>query len=471
MQKPGDYKLSFITGISLISAMGGFMFGYDWVVIGGAEPFYKAFFGITDSPGLQGIAMGSALPGCLTGALAAGFLSDALGRKKTLILSALIFIVSSFGVGYANTLTGFILWRLTAGLGIGLASVVSPVYIAEVSPGEYRGRFVSLNQLTIVIGILAAQILNYMIAERVPEGASDEWIRQSWNGQTGWRWMFWVMTIPSGIFLILLFILPESPRWLMKCDRHEDGMRVLHRIGPVDWAQDQAEAIRASLLEGRRQKNTYRMLFSSRFRPVLILGLVLAVFQQWCGINVVFNYAADIFRAAGFGVSDALFNIVVTGTVNLVFTFVAIRTIDSLGRRKLMLLGSSGLAIAYLFLGASLHFQFGGAITLLFILLAIAIYAMNLAPVTWVILSEIFPNSIRGLAMSTATSSLWMACFIIVYTFPWLNRSLQASGTFWLYTSICIAGSIFVFLRLPETRGKSLEELEKQFTRPGGGVK
>ena len=469
--EPRKYNLSFITRISLISAMGGFMFGYDWVVIGGAEPFYKVFFGITDNPGLQGMAMGSALPGCLTGALAAGILSDSLGRKKTLILAALIFIVSSVGVGYANTLAYFILWRLTAGLGIGLASVVSPVYIAEIAPGEYRGRFVSLNQLTIVLGILAAQLVNYLIAERVPEGASGEWIHQSWNGQTGWRWMFWAMTIPSGLFLILLFILPESPRWLMKYDMHEAAMKVLQRIGRADWAQDQAEAVRASLVEGRRQQNSHRFLFSSRYRPVILLGIVLAVFQQWCGINVVFNYAADIFRAAGFGVSDALFNIVVTGTVNLVFTFVAIRTVDSLGRRKLMLLGSSGLAVAYLFLGASFHFRYGGTITLIFILLAIAIYAMTLAPVTWVILSEIFPNSIRGLAMSTATSALWIACFIIVYTFPWLKRSLEASGTFWLYAVVCIAGYLFVFLRLPETRGKTLEELEKQFTNSGGKAK
>ncbi|MDX9880583.1 MAG: sugar porter family MFS transporter [Prolixibacteraceae bacterium] len=460
-----EFNFRTILSISLISAMGGLLFGYDWVVIGGAEPFYKIFFDIADSPRLQGLAMGSALPGCLVGAILAGFLSELVGRKKSLLIASLLFTMSAIGVGYSGSLGVFIIFRLIGGFGIGIASVVSPIYIAEVTPGEYRGRFVSLNQLTIVIGILAAQLMNFLIAEKVPEGASDEFIRNSWNGQMGWRWMFWVMTVPSTVFFVLALVLPESPRWLTKKNEPEKALKILSRIGGAGWAVEQLAGIRQTFDNNGDEKVNLRALLSRNVFPVIVLGIVLAIFQQWCGINIIFNYAADIFRSAGFSVSDALFNIVITGTFNLVFTFVAMATVDRLGRRKLMIIGSAGLAVIYILLGGSFYYHYSGIVTLVLILTGISVYAMTLAPVTWVILSEIFPNKVRGAAMAVATSFLWIASFIIVYTYPMLKRAFDAHGTFCIYALICVAGCIFICKKLPETKGKTLEELETELLK------
>ncbi len=323
-----------------------------------------------------------------------------------------------------------------------------------------RGRLVSINQLTIVLGILAAQITNYLIAEKVPEGATDEFILQSWNGQTGWRWMFWAGGVPAVLFFVLSFFIPESPRFLGKTGRWDSAERILAKIGGKGYAADEKMAIRESLVHpGERVE--WKNLFAKEVKPVLIIGVFLAVFQQWCGINVIFNYAEEIFTAAGFSVTDMLFNVVITGAVNLVFTLIAMRLVDNWGRRKLMLLGASGLAIIYIFLGASYFFEWKGLVVLILVMTAIAAYAMTLAPITWVVLSEIFPNRLRGSAMALATTALWIACFILTYTFPMLNNLLDASGTFWLYAFICLAGFLFILKKLPETNGKTLEEIEK----------
>jgi sugar porter (SP) family MFS transporter len=450
----------FILGITLVSAMGGLLFGYDWVVIGGAKPFYERFFDITQSPHLQGWAMSSALIGCLVGAMISGFLSDLYGRKIPLIAAASLFTVAAIGTGAVNQFTAFVLFRIIGGIGIGLASAISPMYIAEISPARMRGRLVSINQLTIVIGILAAQIINYLIADKVGAGATDQSILQSWNGQTGWRWMFWAGSFPALLFFILTFFIPESPRFLAKSDKWEEALKILAKIGGKNYAAQEMESI-SEALKGSAKKEEWKILTNKKIRPILILGIILAVFQQWCGINVIFNYAEEIFTSAGYSVNDMLFNIVITGTVNLIFTLLAMRMVDSWGRRKLMLLGSAGLAIIYFTLGTSYFFELKGIAILILVMIAISTYAMTLAPITWVVLSEIFPNSIRGAAMAVATTALWIACFVLTYTFPILNKMLHASGTFWLYAFICFSGFFYILKNLPETKGKSLEEIEK----------
>lgn len=268
---------------SLISAMGGLLFGYDWVVIGGAKPFYEVFFGISESTTLQGWAMSSALVGCLIGALMAGMLSDRYGRKKMLILSSVLFLLSAVGTGMTNNFDVFIIWRIIGGLGIGLASNLSPMYIAEISPAQYRGRFVSLNQLTIVLGILLAQVVNLLVSDKVVEGATAADIAASWNGQTGWRWMFWAEAVPATLFLFMSMIIPESPRWLVMKNRKEQAQKVLERVGGREFAIAEVGSI-AQSFEGPKSTKM-KMLFKKRMVKLLTIGVVLAVFQQWCGIK------------------------------------------------------------------------------------------------------------------------------------------------------------------------------------------
>ncbi len=458
------FNTKYIFAISMVSAMGGLLFGYDWVVIGGAKPFYEQYFNIAHSANLQGWAMSCALIGCLLGAILSGTFSDKYGRKRLLTLSAFLFVLSAIGTGATNTYHYFILYRIIGGLGIGLASNLSPMYIAEISPASMRGRFVSLNQLTIVIGILTAQLVNWQIAEPVPSGASETEILASWNGQTGWRWMFWAEAVPAGLFFLLMFFVPESPRWLAKNNNEDRVIKILSRIGGTEYAQNEVTSI-ANTLKEKNGNVDFSNLLKPGMKKVLFIGIVLAAFQQWCGINIIFNYAEEVFKAAGYDVSDILFNIVITGSVNLVFTFVAIYTVDKLGRRVLMLIGAGGLAGIYAIMGSAYYFQVTGWPLLLLVILAIACYAMSLAPVTWVVLSEIFPNRIRGAAMAVATVSLWLASFLLTYSFPWLNKAFGASGTFWLYGAICIFGFMFIYKKLPETKGRSLEEIEKEIVR------
>lgn len=453
-------NISYLLLITMVSAMGGLLFGYDWVVIGGAKIFYEPFWGLEGSAALRGWAMSSALVGCLVGALTAGIWSDRYGRKKMLVIAALLFSVSAYGCGAVDGFTWFVIYRMIGGLGIGIASNVSPIYIAEVSPALYRGRFVSLNQLTIVLGILSAQLVNWRIgAHFMPDGNSLTAEGVGW----AWRWMFWAELVPAVLFLILSFVIPESPRWMAVNNRLEEARRVFARIGGEENARREMEGIKGlSLKEERKDR---RSLLQPNVRNVLVIGIVLAVFQQWCGINVIFNYAHEIFSAAGYAVSDVLMNIVITGVTNLVFTFVAIFTVDRWGRKALMLFGSSGLAVIYAVMGGCYFLGVSGWPMLLLVVMAIACYAMSLAPVVWVVLSEIFPVRIRGAAMAVSTFFLWAACFLLTYTFPLLNEYLKASGTFWVYGGICLAGFLFIRSRLPETKGKSLEEIEKELIK------
>ena len=457
MENIKAYKKQYLFLITFVSAMGGFLFGYDFVVIGGAKIFYEPFFGIENSVTLRGWAMSSALIGCLIGALMAGVWSDRYGRKKMLITAAVLFTVSSFGTGIVDNFTLFIIYRIMGGFGIGIASNISPIYIAEVSPAPVRGRFVSLNQLTIVLGILSAQLVNWQIGDYF---MPDKNVLSPECIEWAWRWMFFAIMVPSIIFLILSFIIPESPRWLAINKKCDYAKKIFYRIGGNDYAEkEMAEIENLNVAQGKVE---WKTLLKPNIRKILILGVVLAILQQWCGINVIFNYAHEIFSAAGYAVSDVLMNIVITGVTNVIFTFVAIFTVDKWGRKVLMYVGWIGLSVIYAAMGACYYFQVGGWPMLLLVVMAIACYAMSLAPVVWVILSEIFPAKIRGAAMAISTFFLWTACFILTYTFPLLNEYMGASGTFWLYGGICVAGFLFIHTQLPETKGKSLEEIEKQ---------
>ncbi|MFD1801114.1 sugar porter family MFS transporter [Mixta tenebrionis] len=461
-------RMGYVWTICLVAACGGLLFGYDWVVIGGAKPFYEAYFSITD-PGQSGWAMSSALVGCVFGAIVSGWCADRFGRKLPLILSAILFSLSAWGTAVATSFDLFVVYRIVGGVGIGLASALSPMYIAEVSPAEKRGKFVAINQLTIVIGVLAAQLINLLIAEPVASSAAMQEIAQSWNGQTGWRWMFGAELAPALAFLVLMFFVPESPRWLARMGKNERAHQMLQRIGNQRYADETLHDIQLTLNKDTH-KVSWSALWEPKVKPVIIMGMVLAVFQQWCGINVIFNYAQEIFASAGFDINSTLKSIVATGLINLVFTIAALPLVDKIGRRKLMLFGAAGLTIIYALIGAAYGMGFMGLPVLLLVLAAIAIYALTLAPVTWVLLSEIFPNRVRGLAMSLGTLALWIACFLLTYTFPLLNAWLGAAGSFLLYGVICAAGFIYIRQYVPETKGVSLEALEQRIAAQHGAA-
>jgi SP family sugar porter-like MFS transporter len=429
-----NIRKGFLYFICAVSAMGGLLFGYDWVVIGGAKPFYELYFGIGDSPLMQGVAMSTALVGCLIGAMVAGSAADKWGRKPLLMLSAVLFTVSAIATGLFNDFTLFNIARFIGGIGIGVASALAPMYIAEVSPTEIRGRMVSLNQMTIVLGILAAQIVNMLLARDTAVAET-----QAWNVAWGWRWMFWAETLPAALFLVMSFFIPESPVFLrMRYDENEKM-----RKGEAGLSE----------------------LFQHQYGKVLLLGLVIAVFQQWCGTNVIFNYAQEIFTGAGYDVDGMFIDIVITGIANVLFTFVALYTIEKWGRRTLILIGAGGLGLIYLTLGTCYYFEVKGVMMVVLVVAAISTYAMTLGPVTWTLLAEIFPHRVRGIAMATCTFALWVGCCTLTFSFPSMNAALGSSGTFWIYSAICMCAFVFLWNRCPETKGKSLEELEKELIK------
>jgi MFS transporter, SP family, xylose:H+ symportor len=452
------FNMKYIWAISIVAAMGGLLFGYDWVVIGGAKPFFEKYFNLQNET-LSGWANSCALLGCLIGSVISGCLSDSFGRKKLLIFSGFLFAVSSVLTGWSYTFAWFVVWRILGGTAIGLVSNLSPLYIAEIAPAHIRGRLVSLNQLTIVIGILAAQIINILIAAKVPEGATAEMIRNSWNGQIAWRWMFTAVAVPSLVFLICAMLVPESPRWLVKNGRSDLARQVFLRIGSAD-PDESVNEIEKTISGKEIQHVNFKDLLESKILKILGIGIVLAVLQQWSGINVIFNYAEEIYRNAGYGVSDILFNIVITGAINLIFTFIAIVAVDRIGRKALMLLGCAGIGISHVLIGIAYTLGLKGLFVLIFTLCTIGCYAMSLAPITWVLISEIFPNRIRGAAVSISVSALWIACFILTFTFPIMNKFLGPAKTFWSYGAVCLLGFIFVLTFASETKGKTLEEIE-----------
>lgn len=432
------YNTSYILRISFISALGGYLFGFDFAVISGALPFLQRQFSLDAY--WEGFATGSLALGAMIGCLVAGTISDKWGRKPGLLVAAAIFAISSLAMAFSPSRDIFIASRFCAGIGVGMASMLSPMYIAEVSPAHLRGRMVAINQLTIVIGILVTNLVNYMLRN---------------SGEDAWRWMFGLGFIPSALFFIGALWLPESPRWLVKAGKEEKAGGVLRKIGDEGFARQSLHDIGRSLsgIGG----TSYRDVFKRGVLPAVLVGVGLAVFQQFCGINTVFNYAPKIFESIGASQDDQLLQTVFIGGVNLVFTVLAMILVDRLGRKPLMLIGAGVLAVVYIAVVQML--AAGSANTSWLLLAAIGTYALSLAPVTWVLISEIFPNRVRGEATSVAVLSLWAAYFILVFTFPVLFEKWQ-DKSFYIYSAVCVLGFLFILFKVKETKGKTLEELE-----------
>lgn len=428
----------YILGISFISALGGYLFGFDFAVISGALPFLQKQFLLNDY--WEGFATGCLALGAIAGCLVAGRISDKYGRRPGLMLAAALFALSSLAMALSPNREFFITARFMAGIGVGMASMLSPMYIAEISPAHVRGRMVAVNQLTIVLGILITNLINYTLRN---------------NGDVAWRWMFGFGIIPAGLFLLGAYFLPESPRWLMKEGKEEAAKAVLQKVGDKYFVNESITNIKKSL-EGVIKSN-YADAFKKAVLPAVMIGIGLAVFQQFCGINTVFNYAPKIFASIGANQDDQLLQTVFIGGVNLVFTVLAMLLVDKIGRKPLMLFGAGALAVIYIVVVKML--AAGSANVSWFLLAAIGIYAMSLAPVTWVLISEIFPTKVRGAAISIAVISLWAAYFILVFTFPILFNTLK-DHTFYIYSGICAIGFLFVLFKVKETKGKTLEEVE-----------
>ncbi len=454
-------------------ALGGLLFGYDWVVIGGAKSFYEAYFHIR-TPGMEAWAMSCALVGCLAGTLASGRLSARRGRRWMLMGAAMLFVVSSLGTASSGSLRMFVLWRIAGGCAIGAASDVAPMFLAEIAPTALRARFVSMNQMAIVFGVLAAQGMNWLIARPAPAGMTAAAVLASWNVQWGWRWMFGITAVPSAVFFVAALVMPESPRWLLANSREFEALDAFRRLG-VSGAE--AAAIREGMehnndipaegpAEGEGQSFA-SLLWRKEVLRILAMGICLAVLQQWCGINVIFAYAQDIFARAGFSVSQGLFQIVLTGVANLLFTVLALYFVDRVGRRVLLLSGLFTLAGIYLLLGWMTRSAGHGAAVAALCLVAIAAYAMTLAPVSWVVIAEIYPSRLRAEAMSITVGALWVASFTLTSSFPLIRAHMGMAEAFWLYALVCCCGGVALALWLPETRGYSLETLEERLYGKG----
>lgn len=457
--------------VTLTAACGGFLFGYDWVVIGGAKPFYELYLNVT-SPALSGWIVSSALIGCIIGAPISGYIAEAYGRKKILALAGFLFFISALGTAFSESVFVFVIFRILGGIGIGLAAAISPMYIAEITPAERRGKMVAINQLMIVVGILSAQVINIAIAEPVSSLEGTPEMISSWNVQTGWRYMFGMEIIPAILFFVLIFIVPESPRWLVKKNMEDKAKVVLRKFGSEKYASQTLHEIQESMyLESTISSAKYSVIRSSRFLNPLIISATLFIYSQWSGVVIIFNYAEEVFSSAGFGIDDTLKTIVATGMVNLIFTLLALALIDKLGRRKLILWGTGGIAVIHGLIAISYLFDWSGIFLVFLFLSAIAFFATCIGPVVWVLVSEMFPNDFREFGVGICTLVLWIAAFLATFLFPVINNQLGITGTFGLYGVLSVLTFLFSFCYVRETRGKSLEEIEKGMTKDPSGSK
>ncbi len=469
MDQSIKYNQTYIWLISMTAALGGFLFGYDWVVIGGAKPFYEPFFNIT-SPSDQGWGTSSALVGCMAGAILCIGLSDKLGRKRLLIFSGLLFSVSAIGTAVADTFWWFNFYRIVGGVAMGIALNLSPLYISELAPPEKRGRLVTINQFLVMLGVLLAQIANWQISlldTDLAENADFAAIAASWSGQEGWRWMFGAETIPAMLFFILMFFVPESTRWLIKNNQQEKAYRVLTKIGGETYAKASISETLSTLSEGDLGEVNFRKLLKKNVVKLLALGIFLAFLQQWSGINVVIYYAADIFQAAGFTLKQMMLNIVVIGGVMVASIFVTFATVDKYGRKSILLVCLAAMTMLYAGLGYSFYADLGGTPVVVLVLLNVMFYSISLAPLLWVVLSEIFPTRVRGAAISIGALAHWIGNFTLTYSFPAIKENLGWANNFWLYGVICGVGFLVIWWILPETKEKSLEEIERELGGKG----
>lgn len=434
---------TFLILVTFAAALGGLLFGFDTAVISGVVPFIKTYFSLDDIA--LGWAVSSLLVGCVFGVIISGKPADIFGRRKTLLAASLLFFISALGSALSDHLYIFILFRFLGGIAVGTASTLSPMYISEISPAAKRGSLVSLNQLTIVIGILAAFFSNYLLVN---------------TGDNNWRWMLAVMGLPALLFFITLIFIPESPRWLVQKSKSGDAFKILERINGTEAARSELSSIEESIAS--EVKGSLKEVFSKEISPLIWIGIVVAVFSQVTGINSIMYYAPMIFAKTGIGVNNALMQTIAVGAVNLLFTFVAIKYIDKFGRKPLLIAGASGMAVSLFILAIAFYMhEFGGYLILAFVLIYIASFAMSLGPVTWVFVAEIYPNRIRSEAMSVAVVFLWAAVFVVSFTFPYMLNVFGGGTAFLIFGIMCIIYLIFLFTKVPETKGKSLEELEK----------
>jgi len=451
---------------TIVASIGGFLFGYDTGVISGTQLYFTEYFNLTS--GEQGWAVSSALYGCLVGAAVAGYLSSKISRKYTLIISAFLFSLSAWGSGIADSLTVLTIYRIIGGLGVGMASLTAPMYIAEIAPASQRGRLVSLYQLAIVIGFFVVFIATYFIGgsnnpDLSPAAAT---LLHDYNVHDGWRTMFWSELIPAMSFFVLLFFVPHSPRWLMLKSRNEEAKKVLISITQsTEEYEAEYKEIEASLADNNQHSKV--KLFAAGMGLVLFIGVMLSIFQQITGINAILYYGAEIFsNVLGYGAEDALQQQLWLGGVNLAFTFVAIFTVDKWGRKPLLIVGTLGMFVGLTTLGISIYYQQLGVTSLIAMLVFIGSFALSMGPIVWVMLSEIFPNKIRSVAMSIAVGAQWLFNAIVANSFPLVNNSELNETTFhgslpyFIFAFFCLFTIAFVLKYIPETKGKSLEELE-----------
>lgn len=439
------YNKRYVSLITVVVALGGVLFGYDLSIISGTVHAFRQYFSLGEVA--TGWSVGCINLSAALGALITGRLSDRLGRRRTLLLCSILFAVSGAGTGWSTHYPVFILFRMISGVAIGAAALVCPVYIAEIAPAPLRGRLVAYYQLAITSGILIAFGSNYLLLH---------------TGVNNWRWMFTSQSVPALFLFAGLLFISESPRWLIKKRRTPEAMQVLTRIGGEAYAQSESTAIAGSF--ALESKEDWRALFKGRMRYILLIGVLIAVFSQTGGQNSLFSYAPEIFKQAGFAENSAFLQSVLVGGINLLLTFVAIGSIDRTGRKRLLLYGSALLALDAALLAAAFHWHLSGVFILIFVLAFIGIYAATLGPVTWVILSEIFPNRVRGYAMGLATLSLWVANFFTTALFPVMQFRLGLPATFSIHAAICLVYFLFIRACIPETKNRSLEEIERQLT-------
>jgi len=458
-----------IKSIALVATLGGLLFGYDTAVISGTVGSLQAFFvdprGLDElsSNSLLGFAVSSALIGCIIGGAIGGLIAHRLGRRGGLMLAAGLFAISALGSavpelgfraigdGDHTFLTHFVVYRIIGGLGVGIASMLSPMYLAEVSPADKRGFFVSWNQFAIIFGMLVVYFVNYYISLQ----GDDQWLET-----VGWRWMFASELIPATLFITFLFTIPKSPRWLALRGKYEDSLQILKNINGEKIANEVFKEIKDAI-----NLNKSSALWSFGF-VVIFIGLLLSMFQQFVGINVVLYYAPEIFKNAGSGTNAALLQTIVVGAVNLLFTVIAILLVDKLGRKPLQIIGGLAMGVSMVGLGLTFSMDAMGVGSLVFMMLYVAAFAISWGPVTWVLLSEIFPNTIRDKAMAFAVAAQWISNFVVSQTFPmmnnnsWLVEKFNHGFAYWIYGIIGFIAAWFVWKFVPETKGKSLEEIE-----------
>jgi SP family arabinose:H+ symporter-like MFS transporter len=442
MKKAAWYVIS----VTLVAAIGGLIFGFDTAIVAGATRYMKEQFSLNSLQ--EGWAVGVVLIGCMFGAGLAGPISDRIGRRRFMLISAVLFLISAIGCALPRTITAFVVFRFVGGLGIGSAAVLSPLYIAEIAPARVRGALVSVNQLAIVTGILLAYFVNWIFAAA---------------GPSNWRWMYGMGAVPSVLFFLLLLGVPESPRWLVKNGREDEARTVLTR---ADTAEAAAKGIREIKETMALEEGSFREIFRPAFRRPLLIAVILAVFQQITGINAILYYAPRIFEGAGFARISAIGQSAIVGLVNMLFTVVAIVLADRVGRRPLLLVATGGMGVSLVLLGAAFKFPvLPASALLLIILLYIAFFASGMGPLVWVVMAEIFPIKVRGSAMGLATLALWLADFAVTLTFPVISDRFHPATAFWLYAAMCALDLMFMLFFLPETKGKTLEEIERRWLK------